>query len=222
MTQASPGGSVPGTGGVTVLSLASEQREVAQQRILRAAGAALAARGLAATVEDVAEAAGVSRRTVFRHFATRDALFVEVIRAGVRRYAEQLPAAPAPGGDLSGWLAGLLAVTHRLNARNGRVFWDLVGVRVADLSPDLAAAAAECRDSRNRFAVTVTGFLWKARGGRAAPPPWLTDAVAVQLSGFTTQSLAGDLGRSPDQVAQVSAQVIEAALAAALAGPSPQ
>src|SRR5690348_13164902 len=121
-------------------SLTGEQREVARQRILRAAGAALAARGLAATVDDVAEAAGVSR------------------------YAEQLPE-PPDGGDLHAWLAELLAVTHRLNARNGRVFWDLVGVRAEDLSPDLAAAAAECRDSRNRFASTVTEFLWHARGG---------------------------------------------------------
>ena len=200
-------------------SLADEQREVARQRILHAAGAALAARGLTATVDDVAEAAGISRRTIFRHFATRDALFVAVIRAGVRRYAEQLPAPPA-GGDLRPWLAELLAVTHRLNARNGRVFWDLVGVRSGDLSPDLAAAAAECRDSRNRFASTVTEFLWQARGGPGSPPQWLTDAVAVQLSGFTTQSLAGDLGRTPDQVAAVSAQVIEAALAAALAPPN--
>ena len=47
----------------------------------------------------------------------------------------------------------------------------------------------------------------------ARPPRWLTDAVAVQLSGFTTQSLAGTLGRTPDQVASVSARVIEAALA---------
>ena len=57
-----------------------------------------------------------------------------------------------------------------------------------------------------------------ARPRRARPAAAVADdAVAVQLSGFTTQSLAGDLGRSPDQVAAVSAQVIEAALAAALA-----
>jgi hypothetical protein len=42
----------------------------------------------------------------------------------------------------------------------------------------------------------------------------------VQLSGFTTQSLAGDLGRTPEQVAHVSARVIEAALASALARPA--
>ncbi|MGC1287991.1 MAG: TetR/AcrR family transcriptional regulator [Streptosporangiaceae bacterium] len=206
-------------GTLTAPSLADEQRELAQARILRAAGAALAARGLAATVDDVAEAAGISRRTVFRHFATRDALFVTVIRAGVQRYAEQIPA-PPDDDDLRGWLVELLEVTHRLNARNGRVFWDLVGVQAADLSPDLAMAAAECRDSRNRFATTVTELMWRARGGQGLPPRWLVDAVAVQLSGFTTQSLAGDLGRAPDEVAHVSAQVIEAALASALAQPA--
>src|ERR1700750_2985345 len=143
----SPGRIAPGRS--TAPSLADEQREGAQARILRAAGIALAARGLTATVDDVAEAAGVSRRTIFRHFATRDTLFVAVIRAGVRRYAEQLPARPEaslddPAHPRPG-LAELLAVTHRLNARNGRVFWDLTAVRTADLSPDLAAVAAECR-----------------------------------------------------------------------------
>jgi AcrR family transcriptional regulator len=200
-------------------SLIDEQREVAQVRILRAAGAALAARGLVATIDDVAAAAGISRRTIFRHFATRDALFVAVIRAGVRRYAEQIPAPPADD-DLRGWLAEMLEVTHRLNASNGRVFWDLVGVRAEDLSADLALVAQECRDSRNRFAATVTELMWRARGGPGVPPRWLVDAVAVQLSGFTTQSLVGDAGRSPDEVADVSAQVIEASLASALAHPA--
>jgi AcrR family transcriptional regulator len=200
---------------LAVPSLADEQRELAQIRIVRAAGAVLAARGLGATIDDVAEAAAVSRRTIFRHFATRDALFVTVIRAGIRRYAEQIPPPPA-GDDLQDWLAELLAVTHRLNARNGRVFWDLVGLQAVDLSGDLAMVAKECRDSRNGFAASVTELLWGTRHGPGRPPPWLVDAVAVQLSGFTTQSLGGDLGRSPEEVALVSAQVIEAALARAL------
>ena len=183
---------------------------------MRAAGTVLAARGLVATIDDVAEAAGVSRRTIFRHFTTRDALFVTVIRAGVRRYAEQIPE-PPPDDDLRDWLAELLAVTHRLNAGNGRVFWDLVGPQAQEQSAELAVVAQECRDSRNRFAVTVTDLMWRARGGSGRPPQWLVDAVAVQLSGFTTQSLGGDLGRSPDEVARVCARVIEAAMEAALA-----
>jgi len=199
-------------------SLIDQQREVAQARILRAAGTALAARGLAATVDDVAEAAGISRRTIFRHFATRDALFVAVIRAGVRRYAEQIPA-PPEDDELRGWLAEMLAVTHRLNASNGRAFWDLVGVRAEDLSADLALVAEECRESRNRFAATVSELMWRARGGPGRPPQWLVDAVAVQLSGFTTQSLGGDAGRAPHEGARGSAEVIEAVLAAALRRP---
>lgn len=197
-------------------TLAGEQRDVARARILRAAGSVLADRGLAGTVDDVAAVASVSRRTVFRHFATRDALFAAAIRAGVSRYGEQLPAPPRRGGDWRGWLAEVLAVTHRLNSRNGRVFWELTGTQTNQLPGDLAEAAEECRTRRNRFARRVTQELWKANQGQSKPPTWLVDAVAVHLSGFTTQALGGDLGRSPDEVAKVSAQVIEAALRSAL------
>ena len=175
------------------LTLAGEQREVAQARILRAGGVALAARGLAATVDDVAEAAGVSRRTIFRHFATRDALFVTVIRAGIRRYAEQIPA-PPPGDDLRGWLPDLLAVTHRLNARNGRVFWDLVGVRAADLSADLVMVAAECRDSRNRFAA------------------WVTEAPAVDFRGSAAARCVAALARAAGWLEPAESAAGEAAV----------
>jgi AcrR family transcriptional regulator len=207
-------------GGVThdaavATSLAGEQRDVARSRILRAARVVLAERGLAATVDDVAEAAGVNRRTVFRHFATRDGLFAAAIKEGVRSYALQLPA-PPEGDDLRAWLLDLLLVAHRLNARNGRIYWELAALQPDDLSAELAKAAAERRESRKLFAVGVTSRMWQARGGPGRPPAWLVDAVAVHLSGFTTQSLTGDFGRTPDEVARVSAQVLEAALAAAL------
>jgi AcrR family transcriptional regulator len=200
----------------TTTPLAVEQRDAARARILRATRAVLAERGLAATVDDVAEAAGVNRRTVFRHFTTRDALFAAAVADGVRRYAQQIPPAPE-GGDLRGWLLDLLLVTHRLNARNGRAYWELAVLPPEDLAGELAAAAAERRASRKQFAQRVTTRMWQARGGPGEPPEWLVDAVSVHLSSFCTQSLAGDFGRTPDEVAQVSARVIEATLAAALA-----
>ena len=205
---------------MTAPSLAEELRDATRARILRAAGRVLAARGLAATVDEVAEAAGVNRRTVFRQFATREALIVATVRAGVQRYADQLPAAPE-NDELRGWLVDVLDVTHRLNARNGRVFWELTGLPSQQLTGQIAQVAAECRESRNRFAAKVADRLWQARRGAGQAPRWLVDAVAVHLSGFTTQALAGDLGRAPEQVAAVSARVIEAALAAALAQPAP-
>ncbi|HEY4020093.1 MAG TPA: TetR/AcrR family transcriptional regulator [Pseudonocardiaceae bacterium] len=196
-------------------SLADQQRDLARTRILRAAGEVLGTRGLTATMDDVAEVAGVNRRTVFRHFATRDSLFAQTILAGVHRYSEHLPTAPEEG-DLRAWLRELLAVTHRLNVDNGRVFWEIAALPTDDLSSELAAAAQEARKARNTFAVKVTGRLWQARGGNGKPPRWLVDAVAVQLSGFTTQALIGDLARSPADVADVAARVIEAAIGSAI------
>ena len=74
----------------------------------------------------------------------------------------------------------------------------------------------ERRESRKRFATASPPACGRPAAARGAASLWLVDAVAVHLSGFTTQSLAGDFGRTPEEVAQVSAQVIEAALAAAL------
>lgn len=196
-------------------SLVDQQRDVARERILKAARRALAARGLATTVDDVAEEAGVSRRTVFRHFSTREHLMASAIRARLRSYAEQLPEPPGDG-DLGAWLEDLLVTTHRINARNGRVFWELAAQRPT-LTGELAVAAAEGREARRRFATGVSRLMWSARGGQGRPPAWLVDAVAVHLSGFTTESLAGDFERSPDEVARTSARVLEASLAAALA-----
>jgi AcrR family transcriptional regulator len=195
-------------------SLAQEQRDVARARIVRAARHVLADRGLSTTVDDVAAAAGVSRRTIFRHFATRENLFAVAIRDGLRTYGEHLP--PAPDDDLDGWLYDVLTAAHRLNAGNGRIYWEL-SVLEPELTGELAAAAAERREARKHWAAGVTKVLWRARGGRGNPPAWLTDAVAVHLSGFTTQSLAVDFDRTPDDVARVSARVIDAALATALA-----
>lgn len=202
--------------GGKAVTLAAEQRDVARGRILRAARVALAQKGLSATVDDVAEEAGVNRRTVFRHFATRDGLFAAAIKEAMQRYSAQLPAVPE-SGDLRAWLEELLLVWHRLNASNGRVYWELTALEPADLPAELAKTAAERREGHKRGATRVATRLWHARGGAGEPPTWLVDAFAVHLSGFTTQALAGDFGRSPEEVAQVSARVLEAALASALA-----
>lgn len=204
---------------VTGTSLLEEQRDVARARIVRAAHRTLAERGLATTVDEVADAAGVSRRTVFRHFATRENLFAVAIRASLQSYADHVPSAPQdPGADLEAWLHDVLVAAHRLNARNGRVYWELSALD-ADLPGELATVGAERREARRRFASGVTKALWQWRGGTDDPPTWLTDTVAVHLSGFTTRSLAGDFDRTPDEVADVSFHVILAALTAALAAP---
>lgn len=195
------------------LSLADEQRDRAQARIIRAAREVMATRGLSATVDEIAEAAGVSRRTVFRHFTTRERVLAAAIRDGVRSYGQQLP--ELDGTTVDEWLLDLLTTAHRLNAHNGRAYWELSALE-PELTGDLAVAAAERRNARRHFARRVTDRLWSARGGAGKPPTWLVDAVAVHTSGFTTQALAGDFDRTSDEVARVSQRVLLASLDAAL------
>src|SRR5262245_33272374 len=93
-------------------SLADAQRDLARDRILRAARGALAERGLATTVDEVAEAAGVSRRTVFRHFDTRENLFAQALRDGLRSYGDRVAPSTSESvpsdGDLTDWWRSVL------------------------------------------------------------------------------------------------------------------
>lgn len=200
-------------------SLADAQRDLARDRILRAARSALAERGLATTIDEVADAAGVSRRTVFRHFDTRENLFAQALRDGLRSYGDRIGPSIGetvpPDGDLTDWWRTVLTAVHEANAHNGRIYWELSALG-PQLTGELAIAATERRHARRRFARLMTTKVWEARGGSERPPAWLTDAVAVHLSGFTTQSLGGDFDRTPEQVADVAARVLTAAFADAL------
>jgi AcrR family transcriptional regulator len=70
------------------------------EEILDAAMDMFAQRGLAgARVEDIAEAAGVSKGTLYLYFKSKEELFKEAVRSKVRRTLEGLSAAAPPGGD---------------------------------------------------------------------------------------------------------------------------
>lgn len=194
--------------------LAEEIRDVVRARILRATRQVLAKRGLATTVDEVASESGVSRRTVFRHFPAREQLFAAAIRDGLRSYGRHLPRAQR-GTDTAEWLTEIVIAAHRLNAKNGRIYWELHALG-PELDGELAAVAEERREGRDRFVARVCGNAWKQAGGKGSPPGWLHDAFAVHLSAFATQALAGDFGRTPEEAGRSSAKVLLASLDAAL------
>lgn len=191
------------------ITLLDEQRSLARLRILRAARAVLARSGLSATVDDIAEEAGVSRRTVFRHFNGRDALLAAAIVDGIRSYGEHLPR-PAPGVEIQAWLEDVLVAVHRMNAGHGRIYWELA---FADaLSEPLREADEARRNARRIFVEKLTRASWHSAGGRGREPEWLLDAFAVHLSVYATAALHHEFGRSPEAAGRSAARVLGAAL----------
>jgi AcrR family transcriptional regulator len=181
---------------------------VVQARIVDGAVTALAAGGFDATIEDIAAAAGVSRRTVFRHFATHNEVLAAAMSEMLARYDDLVPGPPAADTDLEAWLEKTAATLHELNARlMGRAFWDMHVDR-----PGVSPAVREAR--RMGHFTQISHYAWRAANGKGDPPDWVVDAFELQLSGFATNCLAH---HSAERAGQVSAFILGAVLSAALA-----
>jgi len=82
---------------------------------LKAAAAELMAEGLSPTVEQVADAAQVSRSTAYRYFSSRDALQAEVLLdTAIRDGVEQIQAAAGRSPDAADRLTRVIRADHAL------------------------------------------------------------------------------------------------------------
>ncbi|HMC43149.1 MAG TPA: TetR/AcrR family transcriptional regulator [Acidimicrobiales bacterium] len=193
--------------------LLEEQRQLARDRIQAAAVEVLRDKGLAATVEEVAARAGVSMRTVFRHYGTRDHMVASALRVQLSRYVDSLPR-PRVNGPLEDWLPSLLQTVHHLNAELGRAYWELAALGPT-LEGELAEAAAQRRAGRTKLVAWAVSTAWRLAGQRGRPPKWLFDTFAIHLSAFATRSLVADFGQEPSEVAEASSRALLAAVDAA-------
>jgi AcrR family transcriptional regulator len=197
------------------VSLLHEQRQLARDRIERAAVQVLADKGLSATVEEVAVAAGVSIRTVFRHFGTRDHMIATALRSQLYHYPDTLPV-PASGTTLESWLPKLLERVHRVNAELGRAYWELASLGYT-LSGELGEVAAERLAGRKRLVTSLARGAWRLADNPSEPPSWLVDLFAIHVSAFTTRELVSDFGRSIEEVALMSSRILVSAVSWATA-----
>jgi len=189
-------------------SLADEQRRLTQRRILEGARTVIAKEGFDATVEEIAEAAGVSPRTVFRQFLTRDKL----LEAAIVDMYETLSApieGPDPAVDLDGWLLAFLRAAHVRNREIlGNAFWELHWPKKN--SPEVVE---NVRGLRQRYRKIWMDWLaaeaWKAAGGTGERPELLVRAFSFYTSGFTTRSLDVDCGFDADASATFCARMLK-------------
>jgi AcrR family transcriptional regulator len=174
------------------------QREDTRQRIYDAAMEIFRRDGFeAARVDDVAKAAGVSHGTFYFHFATKDEVLIQCLRASEVRVVAAIDAVPAG--------APLIAV---LDAASAAIATDWEGD--PKLFPDVAMVSARYL-FRGHVAQLAAGAAppgeagSRSTAGPRAPsePKSLTSAALAQR--FSTAAERGELSRlvPPDALANL-------------------
>ena len=197
----------PATGAQTEASLADAKREAATQHIVEAASRLVGAQGIDVTMDQLAEAAGVSRRTLFRHFQTRENLLAAACASTMRRYGERLPPFV---GDWRSWLRDTCQVAHRMNTAFGPGYWELL--TRTDLPAELASLERARRAVRRRAMRRIGTTLWQAAGGRGSTPAELVACIGAHLSAHFTAAVATDVGGTAADAARLSEAAILATL----------
>jgi AcrR family transcriptional regulator len=161
-----------------------------RERLLRAAREVIEDGGYgAASVLAIADRAGVAAGTLYRHFASKEELFVEVFRAvcSVEEAAMRSTARAAGGGR--GWVHGVeavLATFAERAVRNRHLAWALIAEPVDPL------VDAERLAYRERYASIVADMLRAAIAAEEIPPQDV-DFTAAALVGGCGEALVGPL-----------------------------
>jgi AcrR family transcriptional regulator len=176
-----------------------------RHRLMRAAQELIEDGGYgAASVMAIADRAGVAAGTLYRHFPSKQELFVEVFRSvcgreerAMRKAAEEMPDGPAPDR-----LELVLATFAERALRNPRLAWALIAEPVDPL------VDAERLAYRERYAQVIAETL---RAGMAAGelPEQNVELSAAALVGGCGEALVGPLspvsGRRPSDADVVAA-----------------
>jgi AcrR family transcriptional regulator len=177
-----------------------------RERLLRAARELIEEGGYAAaSVAAIAERAGVASGTLYRHFESKEELFVEVFRAvcsGEER-AMRVAAASLSRGSAVERLEKVLGTFAERALRNRRLAWALIAEPVDPL------VDAERLAYRERYAAVIAEGL---RAGIAAGelPAQNVELTAAALVGGCGEALVGPLSPVPSSSRPSTDEVVAA------------
>jgi AcrR family transcriptional regulator len=171
----------------------------------------------AASVVAIAERAGVAAGTLYRHFASKEELFVEVFRAVCSREERAMRAAATATGKSGGaaeWLQIVLATFARRALSNPRLAWALIAEPV---DPRLDS---ERLVYRARYAALIAeGLLAGIASGEL--PEQDVELTAAALVGGCGEALVGPLspvaadGRRSEEIIDALRTFVRRAVGAA-------
>jgi AcrR family transcriptional regulator len=160
-----------------------ERLLIAAQELIEQGGYA------AATVAAIADRAGVAAGTLYRHFASKEELFVEVFRAVCSREERAMRTASVPRADAGGaaaWLQTVLGTFARRALSNPRLAWALIAEPV-DPRVDLERLAY-----RARYAAVIAEGLRRGIASGELPDQDV-EMTAAALVGGCGEALVGPL-----------------------------
>ena len=176
-------------------SLLDDPKALPRLKLLRATMRLIADRGLDVTMDEIAEAAGINRRTLFRQVESRDVLLADALLSLMDWYETQIERAAPTDQPLEEWITALALQMMEIHRVAGLGYWQLAATPDDRLPPELAAVNARRRRDRRANSPLTARAIWKRAGGTGQCPRVVLDAVAMSLSSFATRSMVEDFGR---------------------------
>jgi AcrR family transcriptional regulator len=164
----------------------SRHQEAARSAILAGGRAAFAQKGKAATMADVAAAAGVSQGLAYRYFDSKEALFRELVEDAVQTGFAAL--APIRDLQVSPGTRLALLFTKMIEMRHAHPEVFCLLDHVADLDDDANVGPVPARQRRDGFLRLLRDLVVAGqRAGEVADddPDELVVAIAATLDGLT-------------------------------------
>jgi AcrR family transcriptional regulator len=200
--------------GVTSRTPRPRRAEV-RTRILEAAAAVVAERGLAAaSLDQVAAAAGFTKGAVYSNFRGKEELFLALLETQAGQRVEHVERALAGAADVPGALAAVSAELARPDPEGQLLFVEFWQRAVRDPGVREAFVA-----SRRRLRARVTDAVRAFLAGLPNDPGWSPDALALVVVALAT-GLALEERADPGTVDEGLAARVLGSLVAAPAQPA--
>ena len=188
--------------------------EPVRGRVIQATQLLLAKHGLGVSMDQIASAAGVGRRSLFRHFGSRDVLVARALDETVSGVGDRLATRLKEQAPFPAWLLGVVSEEQQSQIDAGRAYWELTASNDDVLGPELIGVNRRRRARRRRWSEEVAQRGWLLAGGEGPPPDAVLDAFALTLSGHATRSLVVELRVAPERAVLSVVSILSAVIQA--------